>query len=209
MSASLIVMMVLLAIFIAFISWYGGRGKPLSQQETEQLLTEIQRRGAGSGEQGVSHLLPQLRELAASDDGNEFFMVNLIRWREKALYPAGSPYGDDVRQADARYGKALVPHLIKYAGHPVFMANVMGPFINEGNDPAWQRVAIVRYRSRRDMLRMIAEVANKDVGIHKWASIERTHVFPARSLFDLNARRSLIAALLMLIGFGLHLLLRP
>jgi hypothetical protein len=56
----------------------------------------------------------------------------------------------------------------------------------------------VRYRSRRDLLQMAAELAMKDADVHKWASIEKTYVFPVKPLFGIPAIRLLVAVILAL-----------
>jgi len=43
-------------------------------------------------------------------------------------------------------------------------------------------VAIVRYRSRRDMLAMVASPAFLHAVPHKWASLEKTVAVPCRRL---------------------------
>lgn len=197
----------LLAAYAGFLVWFGGHGKPLTAKETEQYLSRIQakaRNDAGSN----SNIREELRTLMASDDGNEFFMLNLIRYRPKALYPAGYSYGDDPLEADARYSRAIIPYLLRHGGVPVFLAEPEGRFIDEAGDATWQRVAIVRYRSRRDLLEMIVDLAGQDVAVHKWASIEKTQVFPTRPLISLFSVRAPVGVLLALLGLILHFVLR-
>ena len=51
MSAETIVILaIFILLYVAFLLWYGGRGKPLSQAEVDALLLEMQRR-AGKQEQ--------------------------------------------------------------------------------------------------------------------------------------------------------------
>jgi hypothetical protein len=142
----------------------------MSAAEVEQRLTAIHD-SIGGQPQGVDQqpgeLLEELRQLAASDDGNEVYMVNLINYRAKALYPTGSNYNDNAMAADTRYNKALIPFLLKHGGEPLFVGDPMGRFIDKAGDTHWQRTAIVRYRSRRDLLKMAADVAPQGVAIHK------------------------------------------
>jgi hypothetical protein len=69
----------------------------------------------------------------------------------------------------------------------------------------WDHVAMVRYRSRRDMLKMAAEIAGLGVDIHKWASLEKTQVFPVKPLFNLNFIRVMVAVVLFAIAMLIHL----
>ena len=58
-------------------------------------------------------------------------------------------------------------------------------------------IGIVRYRSRRDMLKMAIEVAALGMDIHKWAAPEKTQVFPVKPLLHLAFVWMIVAALLL------------
>jgi hypothetical protein len=97
--------------------------------------------------------------------------------------------------------------LLRHGGHPVFLGQVQGRFLHPTGADHWDQVGIVRYRSRRDMLKMAVEVAGSGVDIHKWAALEKTQVFPARSLVSLVFIRATAAALLFAIAVLLHVFL--
>jgi hypothetical protein len=62
----------------------------LSAAEVDALLLEIQRRAGKQGQaEAESPVLQRFRELAKSDDGRDYYMVNLLKFRKKALYPEG------------------------------------------------------------------------------------------------------------------------
>jgi hypothetical protein len=189
-------------LYVAFLVWYGGHGQPLTAAETERYLAEIRARADAVGHPHDDKLVEELRRLAASDDGNEYYMLNLIRFREQAQYPPGSPWSGTALDADARYSRAIAPYLFKHGGHPILIGSPEGRFIDDAGVVEWHRIALVRYRSRRDMLEMIVDLADKDIGVHKWASIERTEVFPVRSAFDLFLPRGLVGAVLLALGWG-------
>ncbi len=199
---------ILVLLYLGFIAWYDCRGAALTPQEADGYISRIRDIAKGASITPDENLLRELRQLAASDDGKEFFMLNLINYRAQAVYPAGSEFSGTGLEADARYNQAIAPLLFKHGNHPVFLGTPMGRFIDQPGDAEWQRIAIVRYRSRRDLLEMVLDLAAKPIGIHKWASIEKTQVFPMRSFFDLIQTRGTVAALLALIGVVLHLLLR-
>lgn len=187
-------------LYAAFLLWYGGRGKPLGAEETEDFLKALARRAQGPEGQV---LLAQVRDLVSKDDGREFVMQNLARYRSHALYPAGTPWGDDPRAADRRYGKALLPHLLRYGCVPVFIAPRDGRFIEPEGAPAWHYVAMVRYRSRRDFLRFALAIETHEISMHKWAALEITHVFPVRPMISLITVRVLAGGLLAMVGLAL------
>ena len=167
-TGSILVAVVFAALYVAFLVWYGGKGKPLSHAEVDALLAEI-RKQAGRQEQagGESPILQQFRDLTENDDGREYYMVNLLKFRKKALYPEGSSFGDDPLAANNRYSRAIIPLLLRHGGHPVFLGQVQGRFLHPTGADHWDQVGIVRYRSRRDMLKMAVEVAGSGVDIHK------------------------------------------
>jgi hypothetical protein len=125
-------------------------------------------------------------------------MVNLIRYRTKAAYPPGWDYGDDPHAADAWYNRALVPLLLKRACIPVFLGRSAGRFLAPEGTESWDCVALVRYRSRRDFLRLCADLAIDRADVHKWAAIEATQVFPVDARFSLIMLRVVIALALAL-----------
>jgi hypothetical protein len=57
----------------------------------------------------------------------------------------------------------------------------------------------VRYRSRRDFLRLCADLAKDRADIHKWAAIEATQVFPVKARLSLIMIRIVIALALALV----------
>jgi hypothetical protein len=207
--ASYYLVLALALLYGTFLFWYGGRGEPMTAEEVNQRLNAISQATGGQPQavdQAPGEILAELKQLAASDDGNEFLMVNLIKYRAKALYPPGSNYDDSALAADARYNEALVPYLLKHGGVPVFVGSPQGRFIDKTGDIAWDRVAVVRYRSRRDLFNMAADIAPLGVALHKWASIEKTHVFPVSPVFSLYKVRLLVGAVLLLFGLALHFL---
>ena len=195
--ASIVLLIVFVMLYLAFLFWYGGRSKPLSQAEVESLLGEIKRRSGKQSQEGEPPLFQQFRDLAKSDDGREFYMVNLLKFRKKALYPEGSSFGDDPMIANNRYSRAIIPLLLKHGGHPVFLGQVQGRFLHPGSADDWDQVGIVRYRSRRDMLQMAVEIAGLGIDIHKWAALEKTQVFPVKPLLHLAFIRAIVAAFLL------------
>ncbi|HNT26044.1 MAG TPA: hypothetical protein PKM21_16860 [Anaerolineales bacterium] len=202
-TSSLMLLVALALLYTAFLIWYGGRGKPLSVAEVEALLAEMKRRAGKSGPEEESPLLQQFRELTKDDDGRDYYMVNLLKFRQKALYPPGSSFGDDPLAANDRYNRAIIPMLLKYGGHPVFAGKVQGRFLHPDSADDWDQVGIVRYRSRRDMLRMAAELAGSGNDVHKWAALEKTQVFPVKPLLHLALIRVIVAVLFIVIAVAL------
>ena len=202
MTVASIIALVGVLLFALFLVWYGGSGKPLTEQEITEGLQALR------ANDDDAEKIAEVEQLLRKDDGKEFVMQNLVRYRPKALYPpAYAHLGDDPRAADKRYGKAIVWPLVKNGNVMIFIARRSGSFIEPHGADAWHYVAMVRYRSRRDFLRFAVETERSDLFVHKWAAIEKTHVFPVKPLISLVFVRGAVAALLVLVGTLLtHLL---
>jgi len=192
-SSTLMVILPLAALYVAFLLWYGGRGKPMSRDEIERLLAPL--RARVHDDIGRSHLA-EVERLVARDDGREFVMHNVIRYRKKALYPPGHEFGESAPAADRRYGKAIVPHLLRYGCLPVFIGKRSGHFIEPEGIDEWDIVAMVRYRSLRDFLRFANAITQERITVHKWAAIENTQVFPVQPIVSLIFVRGAVGAVL-------------
>jgi hypothetical protein len=194
----LYVVLPLAALYAVFLVWYGGRGRPLTREEIDGYLAALRR---NANERSGLIQLADVERMLERDDGREFIMHNVIRYREKALYPPGSGYGDSAPAADRRYGKAVLPHLLRYGNLPVFIARRSGSFVEPEGIDHWDVVAMVRYRSRRDFLRFATAITNDRITRHKWAAIENTQVFPVRPIVSLIFVRGAVGALLLAIGW--------
>jgi len=205
MSSFLFIALPLLALYALFLIWYGGKGKPLTAAEVEGFMYQLQAQVEG---QDMQTALDEIQELLSRDDGHEFVMQNLVRYRAKALYPPGYDLGDDPRAADQRYAKAILWPLLKNGNILVFVGRRSGTFIEPAGADAWHYVAMVRYRSRRDFVRFALESSKANIFVHKWAAIEKTHVFPVKPIISLIMVRGTVAALFLLIGAVLVLIAR-
>ena len=194
------VVAVAVALYLVFIGWYGGNGRPLRSDEKEQFIAEFRRRLQGTREEG---LIDEAQQLMASDDGKEFVMHNCVRYRAKALYPPGHHYGDDPREADKRYGKAIIPHLLRRACLPVFVARRSGRFVDCPGVPDWHYVAMVRYLSQRDFFNFALAIGDSGDDVHKWAAIEQTVIFPVKPIVSFITVRILVAGLLAVVAAAL------
>lgn len=193
--SALVVVLPLAALYVAFLVWYGGRGKPLTHDEIEALLAPLRTRAQGDAARGH---LADLERLVERDDGREFVMQNLIRYRKQALYPPGHDFGESAPAADRRYGKAIVPYLLRHGSLPIFIAKRSGSFVEPEGIDRWDVVAMVRYRSLRDFLRFANAITQDSITVHKWAAIENTQIFPVRPLVSLVFVRGAVGALLAL-----------
>ena len=199
-------LLALVGLYLLLWAWYGGRGKALLPREVDGYIEALGRRALGQHDQAQRQvLLDQVRALLASDDGDEFIMQNLVRYRSKAQYPPGYNFGTDPREADQRYGRAIIWPLLRRGSLPVFIARRSGVFLQPEGADDWHYVAMVRYRSRRDFVLFALDIEQGDIAVHKWAAIEKTHIFPVKPVLSLFLLRTLAAAPFVLAGLVLLL----
>jgi hypothetical protein len=173
---------VLLLVYASFWMWHTPLQPALTAEEVAQHMADG----------GLDQALPAgMHDFLANDDGRSFFMVNIMQFRETALYPDGAfPEITSAKDAAQRYANGVIPLLLLRGSYPIFsgtrhvtMLDTMSP-----DAEAFEDFAVVRYRSRRDFLDMVLSEGFNDVVVHKWASLEGTIVVPSRrSLgFDLG-----------------------
>ena len=194
MSTDFIIFGVLAFVYVGFWMWWGGNGRPMSPQELAGLMHQLEATGTSKDQQ---HAVEEVKALMASDDGKAFVMQNLVRYRAKALYPAGYDYSDDPREADRRYGKSIIWPLLSNGNMVLFVGKKSGEFITPEGSDAWHYVAMVRYRSRRDFLKFAIASNQADKFVHKWAAIEKTHGFPVRPFISLFMVRLTVGLLFL------------
>ncbi|MHA1674053.1 MAG: hypothetical protein ACTSYI_10535 [Promethearchaeota archaeon] len=170
----------------------------MTAEEIEERLLNIRKvaeatRGEKKrdGKEGFE-LLSKFREVLANDDGKEFWMVNLMKFKN-------SDPNSEAMAAHRRYSSNIAPMLLKRGSFPIFMSKVQGRFLYGDGSENWDQVAIIRYRSRQDFIKFATATAKKDIGDDKWQSMEKTQVFPVKALIKLGNIRLGIFLLLMVI----------
>ena len=108
----------------------------------------------------------RLAAVAPEDDG-PVWMVNLMRYRERAVYTDGRETDLTGRAADDRY--APIGPFREVGAELVFLSDVEVQLV--GDDQEWERIAVVHYPSRRSFLAMqelpeyVALHEHKDAGM--------------------------------------------
>ncbi|MSX01959.1 MAG: hypothetical protein F2813_02245 [Actinobacteria bacterium] len=110
-------------------------------------------------------------ETPPEDDG-PFWAVNLMKYREVADYADGRETTLTGREADDLY--APLGPLAEIGAIPAFQADVTDQL---AGDPAWDRIAIVRYPSRDKFFEMQRREDFLELHAHKDAGMEFTIVF--------------------------------
>lgn len=99
------------------------------------------------------------------------YMVNLLKFKERADYPDGRPSDLTGEQAYDLYARGVGPLLAKFGGGPMFSAPVTRLMLGEVED-LWDKVAIAKYPSRAAMLEMMRSPEMQEIGVHRAAGLE-------------------------------------
>lgn len=152
-------------LLVALLSAYAGKQNPLSSEEVDRYLERIE---SQTQIPGGRHDIPELRRFLESDDGRAFYTVNLYEFHERAQYLGDQPYQGSGREAFERFSEVMLGLLATRASHPIF-----GSEWADSASSGWDRIVIVRYRSRRDIAEIFANPDFADAGAHKWAALKR------------------------------------
>ena len=99
------------------------------------------------------------------------FMVNLLKFKDKAEYEDGRDAGMSGRDAYMIYGRAVSALLPKFGGRGVFAADVT--FLALGQvEELWDEVAIAMYPDRAAMVRMSLSEEWREISVHRAAGLK-------------------------------------
>lgn len=99
------------------------------------------------------------------------FMVNLLKFKDKAQYKDGRKTDLSGRDAYMIYGKAVSELLPKFGGRAVFAADVT--FLALGQvEELWDEVAIATYPNRRAMVDMSMSKEWREISVHRDAGLK-------------------------------------
>lgn len=175
----------LLAVLLGFFVWHTPTGGPLTDAEIAEFMATQSATGgdAWTNEEAFEDFL-------RSDDGRPFVMINLMEFRDTAVYPKGHVSDTELTgaEAGALYGQSVLPQLLKRGSYPVARATRHNTIINSVGERAgdFQSFAMVRYRSRRDLIDMLGSEGFRAAKVHKWASLENTLVAPSDHNMSFN-----------------------
>ena len=199
MKIRLVNAVVFLGLYLAFLSWYDGWGMdPLTAEEIDKIVGEAEAQDSNPEE------LKNLRQLLKDDDGEEFFMLNLNRYEYSE-----NEVQRGVPDAYQKYGQAVMPMILKRAGHPIYVGEIsdylVGGDLKEGG---WHEIILVRYRSRQDFINMITSDEYLIAAKYRYVGIEYAEVIPTNAILNVATPRFFILTLLFLIALVTDRLIR-
>lgn len=98
------------------------------------------------------------------------YMVNLLKFKDKAEYEDGRPTALTGREAYDIYGAAVSQLLKEFGGAAMFAADVERLMLGEVEE-LWDEVAIAMYPSRKAMLDMIQSPTMQEISTHRAAGL--------------------------------------
>jgi len=121
----------------------------------------------------VNHVFPtaeQLGPLMKDETPGPIVMVNLIKFRDRAVYADGRPEKISGREAYMRYAAEMRPIVEAAGGKILFSGNAKGLVIGEVEE-LWDAVATVEYPSRAEFARIATSPEVQAIGVHREAGL--------------------------------------
>lgn len=113
----------------------------------------------------------QMEALLEKGPDGPVFMVNLLKFKDKAEYEDGRATTLSGRDAYNIYGRAVSEILLKFGGRAVFAADVT--FLSLGRvEELWDEVAIAAYPDRGAMVRMSLSPEWREAAVHRTAGLK-------------------------------------
>lgn len=112
----------------------------------------------------------QERTLAEPGPEGPIVMVNLLKFREHALYADGSDSHLSGREVYQRYGAAIGKLIRDYGGRFLFAGDVTSLMIGQVGD-MWDEIALAEYPDRAALHAMISSPECRAVAHHREAGL--------------------------------------
>lgn len=135
------------------------------------LIIDSEREDTVKVENKVQPNEEQMKGFLEGDADTPIYMVNLLKFKEKAEYEDGRETDLTGQEAYAIYGQEVQGHLAKVGGKGVFGGKVNRLMLGEVED-LWDMVAIAMYPSKKAMLKMITDPDYIESAKHRAAGLE-------------------------------------
>ncbi|ANS87698.1 hypothetical protein VSVS12_03998 [Vibrio scophthalmi] len=112
----------------------------------------------------------QMERLKSSPDSGEVHLLNLFKFRDKAVYADGRACSLSGKQAYELYGQPMLQVLEKYGAEVVFYSDVTALILGQV-DELWDAFVIVKYPSRKALIEMTRCDEFKALSVHREAGL--------------------------------------
>jgi uncharacterized protein (DUF1330 family) len=122
-------------------------------------------------ENAVYPTASRVEALMANDSGGPVVMVNLLRFRAKAIYPDGRPSDLTGRQAYNLYAAPMQNVIEQGGGKVLFGADIASLVIGDVED-LWDACVLVEYPSAAAFAAIVTSPEVAEIGVHRAAGLE-------------------------------------
>ena len=98
-------------------------------------------------------------------------MVNLLKYKEKAIYDDGRDTNLSGEEAYGLYAAEVINLVEKYGGEFLFAGKVNRLMLGEV-DEMWDSIAIAKYPNRKAMFEMTMDTEYQKIHVHRDAAME-------------------------------------
>ncbi len=125
--------------------------------------------------QVVNEVMPtdpeRIRQMMEPGPNKPIYMVNLLRFKDKAEYKDGRTTTLSGRDAYMIYGRAVAQLLPKFGGRAIFAADTT--FLALGQvEELWDEVAIATYPNRKALFEMSTSKEWREISVHREAGLK-------------------------------------
>ena len=122
-------------------------------------------------ENAVYPTASRVEALMADDSGGPVVMVNLLRFRAKAVYPDGRPSDLTGRQAYNLYA-APMQNIIEQGGGKVLFGGDIASLVIGDVEDLWDTCVLVEYPSAAAFAAIVTSPEVAEIGVHRAAGLE-------------------------------------
>lgn len=112
-----------------------------------------------------------IRALGQDASPTKIAMLNLLKFRDKAVYKDGRPDKVSGREAYMRYANAMTKIVEREGGKILFTGRIAGLVIGEV-EGMWDVAAIMEYPSRAAFQRIVTLPEVAEISVHREAGLE-------------------------------------
>ena len=124
-------------------------------------------------ENRVSPNEEQMQGFQEGDIDTPIYMLNLLKFKEKAEYEDGRETDLTGAEAYGIYGRETAVHVANVGGQVMFGGRISRLMLGEVEE-LWDTAALVMYPSRKAMLKMITDDDYKASAVHRTAGSRRS-----------------------------------
>ena len=184
---------IVLIIYTIFFCWYTNLKGPLSTEEIDYYVERLIENGSSPEN------IKNAKKFLTEDKGKDFYMFNMMDFSDSP--PDLPATGSNASASDLmnHYMEYMFPELLSRACHPIFAGKMVFQALDLTgieNAELWDQGAIMRYRSRRDMLEISVNPIFSNRHDYKVGALDKTIAAPVEADIILVDFRFLLALIL-------------